>query len=75
MSGGADGGQTGNSLSITITGNGDNTIDTSQENNGDQTIQEASGEGTNNLGPNTTDPAPAIATAASALTTLGVGAE
>jgi hypothetical protein len=52
----ASGGQTGNSLSITISGNGDNTIDVGQDNTGDQTIQESEGGSTNTIGG---EPAPA----------------
>jgi len=36
------GGQTGNSLTINISGNGDNVIDVDQDNSGDQSIQDAS---------------------------------
>ncbi|MGC1259691.1 MAG: hypothetical protein WA873_03420, partial [Jannaschia helgolandensis] len=52
----ASGGQTGNSLSITISGNGDNVIDVGQDNTGDQTIQESEGGSTNTIGG---EPAPA----------------
>ena len=38
--------QTGNSLSITIEGDGDNVINTGQDNSGDQTVQDASDSGT-----------------------------
>ena len=48
--------QGGNSLSITISGNGDNTIDVGQDNTGDQTIQESEGGSTNTIGG---EPAPA----------------
>jgi hypothetical protein len=65
--GGNQGGQTGNSLSIAITGNGDNVIDTGQENTGNQTIQEGSDTATNEI---TGDPAAAIAAAATRLETL-----
>ena len=51
--GAAAGGQTGNSLSITINGDGDNTIDTGQDNNGNQTIQEASGTASNTISDDT----------------------
>lgn len=44
------GGQTGNSTSITITGDGDNTIDLTQDNTGNQTIQDAEGSGQNTVG-------------------------
>ncbi|PRY94771.1 hypothetical protein BCF33_0369 [Hasllibacter halocynthiae] len=44
------GGQTGNAITISISGDGDNTIDVGQENTGDQTIQDAEGSGTNTVG-------------------------
>ncbi|WGH78132.1 hypothetical protein [Jannaschia ovalis] len=51
LSGGqAPSGQTGNSLSVTITGNGDNTISVTQDNTGDQTIQESDNGSTNTFG-------------------------
>ncbi len=66
--GAAAGGQTGNLLSITINGNGDNTIDTGQDNNGNQTIQEASGEANATI---TDDTSAAVDDAASRLSSIG----
>jgi hypothetical protein len=65
--GAAASGQTGNSLSIVITGSGDNVIDTGQDNSGGQTIQEASGAAVNTI---TSDPDAAIADAAARLESL-----
>lgn len=65
--GGTASGQTGNSLSIVITGDGDNTIDIGQDNTGDQTIQEGSGSAVNTL---TADPGAAIANAVERLEIL-----
>ncbi|WP_458790383.1 hypothetical protein [Yoonia sp. MH D7] len=65
--GAAASGQTGNSLSIVITGDGNNTIDTGQDNTGDQTIQEGSGAAVNTL---TNDPDAAIADAAARLESM-----
>jgi len=61
------GGQTGNSLSVVISGDGNNTIDTGQDNTGDQTIQEASGTANNEI---TSDPSDAIAAAAARLESM-----
>ncbi|MEX3313501.1 hypothetical protein [Sulfitobacter sp. PS-8MA] len=66
------GGQIGNSLSIIINGDGDNVIDTSQDNTGDQSVQEATGGGGNQI---TENPNAAIAAAAARLTTLQSGTE
>lgn len=38
-------GQTGNQITITISGNGDNTITLDQDNSGDQSIQDIDGNG------------------------------
>ncbi|WP_394155138.1 hypothetical protein [Loktanella salsilacus] len=65
--GAAASGQTGNSLSIVITGSGNNVIDTGQDNNGDQTIQEANDTGVNAI---SSDPDAAIADAVARLKDL-----
>lgn len=44
-------GQTGNQISITITGSGDNSIDLSQDNSGDQSIINVDGSGNTTGGP------------------------
>ncbi|WP_430448003.1 hypothetical protein [Rhodophyticola sp.] len=60
-------GQTGNQLSITITGNGDNTITLDQTNSGNQSIQDVDGNNNQTSG---TEPDAAIAAAATALQNL-----
>lgn len=62
--GGAGIGQTGNQTTITITGNGDNTIDLTQDNTGDQSIVEVDG---NQNATNGASPDAVISGAAAAL--------